>query len=314
MELWHAMTIFFKSLWSALGRLFDSTSRLSNVAGVSWQKGLLRTVATLGQAIPKSLRVSLFEVIPGRSWFPSISNFIWSLHPSWRQLFSETVSQMPNFSRLGLVCFLCKIGCFYVCLFVLFGLVWFCLVLFCCLFVWFGLVFPECVAKGSRFKSEGLEVDTLFATFSFRGRFVVEMSSFLCPNRAPYWGVSTPCNTADIVGVWSSGGVCRWSSFSRRSGVWRVECGEWRVECGVWSLGWFCVGWWVGALCCVVWCCEVWSVKCGVLCGVWSVECCVECGLWRVESGEECGGWSVESGVWRVECGAWSVESGVWSV
>ena len=49
-------------------------------------------------------------------------------------------------------------------------------------------------------------------------------------------GGSTPCNTADIVGVWSSGGVCRWSSFLRR--VWDgnslplvvVVCGV--VGCG----------------------------------------------------------------------------------
>ena len=58
---------------------------------------------------------------------------------------------------------------------------------------WFAEIhffLPECVAKGSRFKSGGLEVDTVFATF-------VVLSSFSRRDRAP-------CNTGDIVGfcVW----------------------------------------------------------------------------------------------------------------
>ena len=46
----------------------------------------------------------------------------------------------------------------------------------------------------------------------------------------------------------------------------------WWVWCGVWCLGWLCVGWWVGVLCCVMWClvcgavgCFLWSCS-GVLC------------------------------------------------
>ena len=74
----------------------------------------------------------------------------------------------------------------------------------------------------TRFKSEGLEVDTSFATFSFHGRFVVMVS---------------PCR-------WEV-----WLQVAKRIGilVWSVECGVWNVggsgvsvECGVWSLE--CVG------------------------------------------------------------------------
>ena len=59
--------------------------------------------------------------------------------------------------------------------------------------------FPECAAKGSRFKSGGLEVWRL-TPCSLLSRFVVVLSSPLRPNRAP-------CNTGDIGGSCVSG---RW--------------------------------------------------------------------------------------------------------